>query len=105
MHARVLRGQSSALQLPRVRKAGPLAGNATADASDGALRRTLLYMASRRGGGRGRLLRLGELEAMDVPEVKTIACCLPALGGHRFSVTRQVNSPEATCTACARFSL
>lgn len=62
-------GQGTALQLPGVREGGPLARNAAADAGDVALRRTLLYMASRRGGGRGRLLRLGQLEAMDVPEV------------------------------------
>ena len=86
MHASAHEGRRAALQLPGVCKGGPLAQNAVADASDAALRRTLLYMASRRGSGRGRLMRLGQLEDMDVPEVTH--CVLHVCSGRRCIPTQ-----------------
>ena len=57
------------MQVPGVVALGPLPGNERADCSEAALQATLLYMASRRGTGKGRLLRLGQLKDLGVSQV------------------------------------
>ena len=57
------------MQVPGVAALGPLPGAVRADGSEAALAATLLYMAARRGGGKGRLLRLGQLKGLGVPQV------------------------------------